>query len=523
MNSAILAELSKTGTLQDTERTLNLLAQVEELLSRNCMGLEECVPLVKLTVTNNCQIKSVVWDIMVRVAAEVPDVHLMFIASLNKDVSDPNPGVRSIGISTFCSIHGLEGYSVKPVLAGLEDAAPTVRISAVTGIGKLYKHSKETIQEYGLIDKLYSMIRDQDPTVVTFSLQTLNYVLEQEGGLVMPRSMVTYLLSRIPTYPEREFCCVLEYMDKSSRVVESVVEMLNALDSFLENKNPSVVLAVSKLLVNIVHTHTGLQSSLVLRLCPVLEKLIKSAKRDLQTDLLRFTLTLHKQYFAHFSRQEKFINLRSRDTEELKEIKIRFICLTANSKNCLETMNCLLNLLPLSERLNRTILSSVCTIARLDESAHESCIKNMRLLVKTDKNLYLNLVLQSDLRLEDFKEKDSGIVTSLVETILEHFRPDTYPNPVLNSVLCLLENYGSMYKMSPYILEQIFNTDRTEWDEDLYSDALAAGFSLFAHFPAAMQPILSNIFHKTLKIRNHHLNSKTVTYYNLLKQMASGS
>ena len=33
----------------------------------------------------------------------------------------------------------------------------------------------------------------------------------------MPRSMVTYLLSRIPGYPEREFCCVLEYLDKSSR------------------------------------------------------------------------------------------------------------------------------------------------------------------------------------------------------------------------------------------------------------------------------------------------------------------
>ena len=31
----------------------------------------------------------------------------------------------------------------------------------------------------------------------------------------MPRSMVTYLLNRIPGYPEREFCCVLNYMDKT--------------------------------------------------------------------------------------------------------------------------------------------------------------------------------------------------------------------------------------------------------------------------------------------------------------------
>ena len=36
-----------------------------------------------------------------------------------RDTVDPNPGVRSIAISTLCSIPGLEMYTVNPIIAGL--------------------------------------------------------------------------------------------------------------------------------------------------------------------------------------------------------------------------------------------------------------------------------------------------------------------------------------------------------------------------------------------------------------------
>ncbi len=41
----------------------------------------------------------------------------------------------------------------------------------------------------GVADSLYSQIRDPDPSVVTFAMQTVNRVLEEEGGIVMTNSM----------------------------------------------------------------------------------------------------------------------------------------------------------------------------------------------------------------------------------------------------------------------------------------------------------------------------------------------
>ena len=41
-----------------------------------------------------------------------------------------------------------------------------------------YVHSI-IVQDNGLIDELYSVLRDPDPTVVTFALQTLAFILEE--------------------------------------------------------------------------------------------------------------------------------------------------------------------------------------------------------------------------------------------------------------------------------------------------------------------------------------------------------
>ena len=63
---------------------------------------------------------------------------------------------------------------------GLRDSTSTVRVSAVTGAGKVWRHSPAAGQELGLVPLLYSMLRDPEPTVVTFTLQTLSVVLAEE-------------------------------------------------------------------------------------------------------------------------------------------------------------------------------------------------------------------------------------------------------------------------------------------------------------------------------------------------------
>ena len=85
-------------------------------------------------------------------------------------------------------------------LLGLKDSNPGVRVSAVTGAGKVWRHSPEGCHEFGLVNKLYEMLRDTEPSVVTFSLQTLNVILANEGGVKVNKKMVRYFLTKIVNY-----------------------------------------------------------------------------------------------------------------------------------------------------------------------------------------------------------------------------------------------------------------------------------------------------------------------------------
>jgi len=528
MNTALLAELQRPDTLKDSEKTLKLLAQVRELISSNCMDLEECYPLINLTQTNNAQVKSEVWDLLVRFAARNPDMGVMYVCSLTKDLTDPNPAIRCTAISSLCSLNckELDAYQVPALVTGFGDGIPTVRVSAVTGVGKLWIHSPATVKDNGLIDRLYGMLRDQDPTVVTFSLQTLTFLLKEEGGLVMNRKMISYLLDRVRSYPDREFCCVIEHFNTDIRETETVLDIFNALDPVLDSRNGGLVLSVAKLLSKLSENHPNLQSSLVDRLCPVLMKFLKTAKRDFQLDLLEFLLGLNTAYFDMLAsaqtRTAPVVLLKQKDSEQLKLTKIRFFTKIARAEDCQESLNYLLNQLPSSgPRLNTALVQAAATVSRLDSVVHENCLKNFQLLVLADRKVYLGPILESDLDLDPVLQSRPEVVRSLVAALLDSFQPhQRHSALVLGSILDLLCSYGHLHKLSPYVLEDIFN-NREDWRNEEYSKALATGYSLFFQFPASMQPILSNIFHATSKVRNHALQLQLGTYYNLLKQKAS--
>ncbi len=77
---------------------------------------------------------------------------------------------------------------VAAIDTALKDSNPFVRRAGVTACAKLHYHSPE-LALASVVDPLYSQIRDPDPAVVTFAMQTVNRILEEEGGIVMPDSM----------------------------------------------------------------------------------------------------------------------------------------------------------------------------------------------------------------------------------------------------------------------------------------------------------------------------------------------
>jgi len=258
---------------------VEVLQSVPGRLEARTLSVETIVPaLVKLCASNNAKVKALVCQIIVMVtgsggqgvggggqgnskaANDASDVGLLIVNILCQDLQDPNPENRATAVTTICSLPILtEGYAFKAISSGLKDSNPGVRKQAVIGCGKAWSHSPALVTESGLIDQLYTMIRDPDPTVLTFALQTLNIILKSEGGVVVNNNMIVYLLQRLEECPEIELVLLLNYLrlnrtKKEKDRAEMSLRMMNAVDVYLESKDGKMALAAMHLFADCIKT-----------------------------------------------------------------------------------------------------------------------------------------------------------------------------------------------------------------------------------------------------------------------------
>ena len=145
---------------------------------------------------------------------------------------------------------------------------------------RLWRHSPEECHQLGLVNKLYEMLRDPEPTVVTFSIQTLNIVLADEGGIVINNNMVKYFLPRISDYKEKELCFLLDFLAIKDMDDQLRLKLLNTFDPLLDRREGSVVLAVARLLTSVVEEQPSLRASLVRRISPIMISFLKTSHKE---------------------------------------------------------------------------------------------------------------------------------------------------------------------------------------------------------------------------------------------------
>ena len=68
---------------------------------------------------------------------------------------------------------------VQPLKSLLKDSDPYVRKTAAICVAKLYDHDKDLVEASGLIDRLNSMLRDDNPTVISSALAALQDIWER--------------------------------------------------------------------------------------------------------------------------------------------------------------------------------------------------------------------------------------------------------------------------------------------------------------------------------------------------------
>lgn len=128
-------------------------------------------------------------------------------------MEDSNPLVRALALRTMSYIHVREFVEATvPVTKQLlRDNDPYVRKTAAFCVAKLYDHDKELTQRHDLVNRLNSLLQDNNPTVVASALAGLMDIWEKGNGIQLniDYGHASKLLSILPDCSEYDHPCTL--------------------------------------------------------------------------------------------------------------------------------------------------------------------------------------------------------------------------------------------------------------------------------------------------------------------------
>ena len=403
----------------------------------------------------------------------------------------------------------------------MKDPSAYVRRCSVLGCLRLYNRSADLIQRDALIEDLYSMIRDADPLVVVNSLEALNSILADEGGMVVNRNIATYLLKRLSLFTDFGLMTVLELL---SRYIpdneDEVLDVMNLCDFTLTHTSISVIVTALGYFVNLTQNMPHLRGVVFQRTKPVLlstlggeqHELIYSVLRYIEENFLKdFKQDLQMHHKNFFCRHDEPIFVK---TQRLKTLP-QLIC-SENVEDILDelTMNCKDRDLDVSQ-ISIQALGQMATMSNLDE-LNVKCLDTLLNLLTPRSNHVISQVLQV---LQNVTLNDAAHNTRLCDIISEC----DYLELNIEGKCAfykLLAEHGENIENAPYILEAEVNelhADATH-NVTLLTAVLTSSIKLLIKRPAEMQNITGQVMELCVNQNNHSLTDKTHFYYRLLRE-----
>ncbi|CAB4055204.1 AP4B1 [Lepeophtheirus salmonis] len=454
----IIQNLWDPSVQNDSRKLVELIEPIPSLIEAGNIETEPLIsPMIRLLGSHNAEVKEHVCSFLLKLSSHQGDVGVLAQNILMQDTQDPNPRIRSVAISTLCSLPSLNAETKDPCDSKIPDI----------------------LRESGLIDTLYSIIKDPDPGVLTFSLQTLNIILEDEGGIVIPRSMAQYILSRLNDLPELELCFVIDYLQKyyTLKKEEESMVLMNALDPFLDSKNGAFFYV-----------------TLINGFCSQLCKFLRKSSLAIQImDFISLLNQLGENEALSISKELRFKNKDSTDIlcykARLLSTQIRKFA-SNDLKKEIDAYLLKFCLTSSEPKVEKELILALCDAPRQD------------LIDKIEKNLSRN------------SERKLALLKPILE-LIRHFKSLT-SNELIN-LIWIINEYSHILEDSPYILDMLWNQREAELQKyELLSLFLSATLKVFVFHPLATQITMGIVLEK-ISMVEPDLRERVEFYCKLLR------
>jgi len=328
------------------------------------------------------------------------DLLLLAVNTLLKDLKDSNPTVRALALRTLCTVdhEAFFEHRLPCLLEGLKDSSAYVRRASSAAVLSISRIDVESLKEAGIVNKLYELIRDQDPIVVVNCVMSLEEILHAEGGIVLNKKIVAYLVQKVETFTTWGSVYMLKLLMKyQPKTEEETLDIMNVLDPFLENNCASLTVLSLEYFLQLIQTMPQLENEVVARCQNVFLNVLSSGNAEVEWCLMQFlhgnshTNSFKNIFVEHF----KSVICRQKDPVYLKIEKIKFVVTLVDKDNFTEILDELL-----MNSTSKDVDVSLCSIQMLKRltldwpDLSDVLLKAFIKLLKSDRSHVVSNTLQ---------------------------------------------------------------------------------------------------------------------------------
>jgi AP-2 complex subunit beta-1 len=455
-------------------------------------------------------------------------------------MEDANPLVRALALRTISYIHVREFVeaTVPLVKRLLKDSDPYVRKTAAFCVAKLYDHDRHMVEQSDLIDKLNSLLRDDNPTVVASALAGLMDIWERSDSIKLTidysnaSKMVAILpdcselVAAFPNIPLNSFF----YLQNLCRWGQTYI--LEALMSYvpqdpgeslllaerisprLSHSNSAVVLTCIRVILYLMNYIADQKqiTALCKKLSPPLVTLLAKGP-EVQYLALRNALLILQRRPEVLRNDIRVFFCKYNDPIYVKVTKLELIFMLANEKNIDEVLTELREYATeIDVHFVRKAVRAIGKLAIKIEPAARRCINLLLELVAT-KVTYI--VQEATVVIRNIFRKYPNQYESIIGTLCEHL--DSLDEPEAKAAMVwVIGQYADRIENSDALLED-FLYSFSEEPVEVQLALLTATVKLFIQRPTKGQELVPRVLKwATEETDNPDLRDRAYMYWRLL-------
>ncbi|KAG8197772.1 hypothetical protein JTE90_006813 [Oedothorax gibbosus] len=475
--------LSQLSLLESEGRFMEMSNSILSMMLKNIDLSPLGGKIIKFLAIPYPPCKKVMYSFLAKYSDNISNLNILATNSLLKDFQDPNPFIRRLVIKTISHIPCLFELGLQLLPQALSDTSSYVRTSAANACSLII--NEDNVKEnQDIINKLYEMIRDPDPTVVCSSLAALNEILYADGGVVINSKIAFYLLSRITEFVDWNMSILHMILKKySPKDGNELVLVLNSLDEKLLDENPAVFsLAADLALLYIHQLGKGFSGDIIRQIFPHLKYLLQNSSNEILSGILELIEGFLPEHKDIFTPSYKLFFCRFCDSSAVKVHKLKIL------------PHMIDNLLIVTEELllqccngtkvvsHQAVHSFVSVVGSHSET--KNFIGTFASLIDIEYNNIGEEVLNALTKVN--LHEVASMKHCVIATISTHANSFNSLKSKL-SLLKFIGDYGEEIEDSPYIIEKILGDTQSFDDVRLTCTLLTTTVKLFLRRPAEMQ------------------------------------